>query len=386
MKKNNQYSLIVQVNGAVLSVIFVFLLIAGMTTFLSVKMSSESVGQILETSDLNKLFLYFFGTENKYFIQNNKDIKDIPLTKVGFQIATNIKINDVKSFFERELPGFSEFNTNIQVAGQGTDITNVPIESAPPMETLLKEREVAQNAGKNNNSNQTGSTIPPGQTTDGKKVVYIYHTHSWESYLPLLQQVSSSSPDDAVSSNNGANVVEVGDMLAKDLAAKGIGSEHSTIDATEKLHEKGWNYNNAYQYSRGLVQEAIASDQDLKFTIDIHRDSQRKNITTTTINNKSYARLDFIVGEANPNFKQNLQLAKDLHAAVEKKYPGLSRGIFSKSKSLGNGVYNQDLSPRAILIEVGGVDNNLDELQNAMDAFADVFSEYYWEKKNAKAF
>ncbi|MCM2533623.1 stage II sporulation protein P [Neobacillus pocheonensis] len=115
----------------------------------------------------------------------------------------------------------------------------------------MKAKRRAQNGLQNNDSNQTDTTTPPGQTTDGKKTVYIYHTHSWESYLPLLQQTSSSSPDDAVSSNNTANVVGVGDMLAKDLAAKGIGSEHSTIDATAKLQEKGWNYNNAYQYSRG---------------------------------------------------------------------------------------------------------------------------------------
>jgi stage II sporulation protein P len=214
--------------------------------------------------------------------------------------------------------------------------------------------------------------------------VFIYHSHSYESYLPLLQGVSN--PDDATSSNNSVNVVGVGDMLAADLEDKGIGSEHSTVNVAQKLKERGWTSNNAYQFSRELVKEAMASDQDLKFMIDIHRDSLRKNKTTTSINGKSYARLDFIVGEANPNFKQNLELAKQLHAAVEKKYPGLSRGVFSKDKTMGNAVYNQDLSPRAILIEVGGVDNNLEELQNAMDAFADVFSQYYWQMKGAGQF
>lgn len=386
MKKKKPFSLIVHINGALVSVIFVFLLIAGMTTFLSVNLSSVSVGQILDTSsDLNKLYLYFFGSENKNFIQNHKEMNEISLTKVGFQIATNIKINDIKTFFERELPGFSEFNTKIQVAGQGTDITTLPIESSPPMEVLLKEREVAQEALKSNGSNNNQPTTPtPTQNTNGKKVVYIYHSHSWESYLPLLKQVSS--PDESVSSNNQANVVGVGEFLAKDLEEKGIGVEHSAINAAEKLHEKGLDANSSYQYSRGLVQEAMAGNHDLTFTIDIHRDSLRRDKTTVTINNKSYARLDFIVGEANPNFKQNLELAKELHAAVEGKYPGLSRGVLSKNKSMGNGVYNQDLSPRAILIEVGGVDNNIEELQNAMHAFADVFSEFYWNKKDAHAF
>jgi stage II sporulation protein P len=250
------------------------------------------------------------------------------------------------------------------------------------MEVLLKEREVAKkDALKTNDSKENKQSSPPAQTTNGKKMVYIYHTHSWESYLPLLKQVTD--PNDAVSSNNRINVVGVGDELVKDLAANGIGAEHSTINAAEKLEEKGWNANNAYQYSRGLVQEAMASDNDLKFAIDIHRDSSRRDITTVTINGKGYARLDFIVGEANPNYEKNLELAKELHEAVEKKYPGVSRGVFSKSKSMGNGVYNQDLLPRAILLEVGGVDNNLEETKNAMEAFANVFSEDFWKLKGA---
>lgn len=380
MKKAKQPSLILRVNGALSFVVFVFLFIAGMTTILSVNMSSNSVNQVLESSaDLNKLYLYFFGSENKYYIQDRTDIKDIPLTKLGFQIATNIKINDVRTLLDRELPGFSDFNTKIEVAGQGTNITNLPIESAPPMEVLLKNRQISENAIKDDTNNSQSS--PPVETTNGKKVVFIYHTHSWESYLPLLKNVTN--PDDAISSNNKVNVVAVGDMLVKDLEAKGIDSEHSTVNAAEKLHELGWDSNSAYKYSRELVQEAFTGDQDLTYAIDIHRDSIGRFKTSVTINGKSYARLDFILGASNPHFKQNLEFTKALHAALEKKYPGLSRGVLSKDKSMGNGLYNQDLSPRSILIEVGGVGNNYEELQNAMEAFADVFSEYYWKMKNA---
>ncbi|MCQ6282054.1 stage II sporulation protein P [Bacillus sp. EB600] len=382
MKKNKQINIFVRINSAFLSILIVFLLIAGMTTFFSMTMSSNSVGTVLEKTDLNKLYLYFYGFENNYFTQKNPEVNDIPLTKIGFQLATNLKVNDVRTFFARELPGFSDFNTKIQVAGEGTNITTLPMESSPPMDVLLKEREIAQDALKGKSTER--SSQPPAQTTNGKKVVYIYHTHSWESYLPLLKQVQS--PDDATSSNNSVNVVGVGDHLADDLEAKGIGIEHSTVNAAQMLQNKGWNANSAYQFSRGLVKEAMASDTDLKFMIDIHRDSLRKDKTTIKINNKNYARLVFIVGEANPNFKQNLELAKQLHAAIEKKYPGLSRGVFSKDKSMGNGVYNQDLSPRALLMEVGGVDNNMEELQNAMDAFANVFSEYYWQLKGAGQF
>jgi stage II sporulation protein P len=79
-------------------------------------------------------------------------------------------------------------------------------------------------------------------------------------------------------------------------------------------------------------------------------------------------------------------VATELHQALEAKYKGISRGVIVKGKSEGNGIYNQDLSERALLLEFGGVENNLDELNNSINAFADVFSDYYWkaEPVNAK--
>ncbi|MER2256408.1 MAG: stage II sporulation protein P, partial [Priestia megaterium] len=40
---------------------------------------------------------------------------------------------------------------------------------------------------------------------------------------------------------------------------------------------------------------------------------------------------------------------------------------------------------RSILIEVGGVDNNMEELTNTVKAFSDVFSEYYWQAEKVNA-
>lgn len=70
---------------------------------------------------------------------------------------------------------------------------------------------------------------------------------------------------------------------------------------------------------------------------------------------------------------------------MEKKYPGLSTGVFSKGSPGDNGVYNQDLTDRALLLEFGGVDNNLEELQRAANAAADVFSEMYWDAEKVNA-
>ena len=43
-------------------------------------------------------------------------------------------------------------------------------------------------------------------------------------------------------------------------------------------------------------------------------------------------------------------------------------------------VFNQDISPRAILVELGGVDNTLEEINNTLEVFAKVLSEYINEE------
>jgi stage II sporulation protein P len=135
----------------------------------------------------------------------------------------------------------------------------------------------------------------------------------------------------------------------------------------------------SYDESRPVVQAAMASNRDLDYLIDIHRDSQRKPKTTVSINGKSYARLAFVIGGKNPNYEKNAKLAEELHNLLQKKYKGLSRGVMIKNAAGSNSIYNQNLSENALLIEFGGVDNTFEELNRSADALADAFSEYYWQ-------
>jgi len=52
---------------------------------------------------------------------------------------------------------------------------------------------------------------------------------------------------------------------------------------------------------------------------------------------------------------------------MDKKTPGLSNGIF-----IGKGDYNQDLSPRAMLIEVGAHTNKKNDATQGVMLFADT--------------
>ncbi|MEH7334010.1 stage II sporulation protein P [Neobacillus drentensis] len=360
--------------------LFVFLLlifsISGLLTSLKpqYRLMSTSVNQA--TMKVNGELLYqLMGWENHHFLKVDNNWTTAPkLTNLVFKLSSNINLNDPRSLLGRELPGFFQFDGQIVVAGEGTNYTNMPIESSPPIQIMKAEREAAlQNVEGLDKPDDENPRPTPGQTTGDRKVVYLYFTHNRESYLPYLKGVTN--PDLAYHSQ--INVTKIGDHLKTSLEDRGIGTFLDKTDVQANLNKKGLNYVNSYQESRSIVQTAMATDRDLHYFIDIHRDSKRKPQTTVTINGKAYAKLAFIIGGKNANHEKNEKLATELHNLLQKKYKGLSRGVIVKMG--GNAVYNQNLSDNAILIEFGGVDNTFDELNRSADALADVFSEYFWQ-------
>lgn len=367
----------------ILGIVIIYLIICTIL-ITNLKVNSSVIQNTIGNLSSNDVFAHFLRAENHYFYQKGEEeiftLSDT--SKLAIQIATNVKPTDARTFLGNELPGLRNYDTEIVVAGEGTDLTTLPHESAPPTEVLLKERKVAEEKLKEREDNSTDNEVvqvnPPKN-----KTVYIYQTHSWESFLPLLKD--ANIPDEATSNDERANVIGLGQKMSENLINKGIGVVHDTTNMTQTLHEKGLRSTKAYTVSGDIVQEAVSNQKnDLTYFIDIHRDSARRSITTKKINGIDYARLYFVVGKEHKNYLENLETAKKLHNELEKKYPGISRGVFLKTKSDGNGVYNQDISDKAMLVEIGGVDNNLDELDRTVDAFTDVFAEYYWETSEAK--
>ncbi|HYH04815.1 MAG TPA: stage II sporulation protein P, partial [Bacillota bacterium] len=99
--------------------------------------------------------------------------------------------------------------------------------------------------------------------------------------------------------------------------------------------------------------------------LDIHRDAVPREEYTTQLNNKPAAKIQFVVGRENPNFQANNEFAKQVKKSVDKKYPGLVKGIF-----YGKGKYNQDLGPRAMLLECGSNTNSEQEAIRGARVFA----------------
>ncbi|WP_379967710.1 stage II sporulation protein P [Ectobacillus sp. sgz5001026] len=321
-------------------------------------------------------YMYALGTENHYFVQEYRQYnKEFSVSTLLLSAVTNIRFHDVRSLLGTELPGFAKYDTDILIAGEGTNYSNLPNESSVPLEELLQNRN-----GEGTSPSPPKTDVPkksPAHSTNGKKVVFIYHTHSWESYLPLLH-LPVTSPDSKATSTV-TNISIFGDRFREQLENNGIGASDDKTDIGQMLIAKGLNSNSSYKMSRQVMQTAMTTNKDYTYFFDLHRDSSRRDVTTKQLNGQSYARLYFVIGSGNQNYTKNEQFAKTLHEMIEKKYPGLSRGVARKNSSMGNGVYNQDLSGQAILVEVGGVDNTVEELNRTIDVLAETFSDYYWQ-------
>ncbi|MEK1830835.1 hypothetical protein AAAC51_22740 [Priestia megaterium] len=89
--------------------------------------------------------MYIMGTENKHFrhvLPNGFEPPNV--LSVTVETFTDIQSQRIATLLLDEVPGFKTFDTKIIVAGEGTNYSNLPVESSPPMDVLLKERELSK--------------------------------------------------------------------------------------------------------------------------------------------------------------------------------------------------------------------------------------------------
>ncbi|MEN9406443.1 MAG: hypothetical protein RLZ12_727, partial [Bacillota bacterium] len=278
-----------------------------------------------------------------------------PFSRLCLELFTNVNFKDPRTFIGREVPLFAFFDTEIYGRTQALDYKEMPKESNPPPEL---EQEIIR-AKKDFGTNLVVES--PSKIT---KRVLIYHSHYWESFLPEL---SLKKRLDHNATDVKCNVTHLGRLLVHRLAEKGIGAEQRF-----KIFSSG----NAYANSRRLVEGALKQHKQITYAIDIHRDSNKRDVTTCkAANGQSFAKVYFVVGKASKYYEQNLKLATDLHAGLIKRHPDLSRGIYVKPRTkTSDGEYNQSLLPGAILIEAGGYENNFAEVERTLCILADVLA------------
>lgn len=212
----------------------------------------------------------------------------------------------------------------------------------------------------------------PFESEVSSPIVYLYNTHQLENYSAKNLEAYNITP----------NVMMASYILREKLNDQGIKTIVEDGDVTALLSEKGWKYSRSYRITRSLMEAKILEEPTLEYFIDVHRDSVPRKSTTLTTNNVTYAKVLFLVGLENPTYEPNLELAKKLSAMVNEKVPGLSKGVLTKQGANVNGVYNQDFSPKVMLIEVGGVDNTIEEVNNTLEVVSKVLVQYIKENKN----
>ena len=162
-------------------------------------------------------------------------------------------------------------------------------------------------------------------------LIAIYCTHSDESY----------EPTDGKSSIEGhGGIYDVAHSFAEALESEGVSVIMS--DETHLPHDSA-----AYRRSRETAAQLVKESPDV--LIDVHRDgipdpAEYEN----TVEGQEISMVRLLVGRSNPNAQSNREFAYGVKAAADELYPGLIKDIY-----IGKGTYNQDLMPRAILLEFG---------------------------------
>lgn len=183
------------------------------------------------------------------------------------------------------------------------------------------------------------------------RLIGIYHSHGAESYVPS---------DGKESIDAGGGILRVGDVFASSLENLNIHTIHSKEPHVPQ--DSG-----AYLRSRRTAEEQLKKGPDAIF--DVHRDA----VPPEEYLVDDMVQIQLIVGGQNQNSANNRKFAEGLKAAADEQHPNLVKGIL-----VASGSYNQDLTPRAMLMEVGAHENNREGAEKSIGLFADVVNSYVY--------
>ena len=200
---------------------------------------------------------------------------------------------------------------------------------------------------------------PPEPLAKEQPLIAIYHSHNSESFVPTtgLTYVYND-PDNTI--------VRVGLDLANELQALGAAVIHSAEDHVRQAFDQ------SYTRSLATVTDILSTYANIDYVFDIHRDGVARSLTTMKMDGQDVARVWIVVGTnealGHPNWRENYAFAQTLHQKFEEMYPGFSRGILLRNLSR----FNQHVHPKALLIEIGGHENSMEEAVLATKYLANV--------------
>ena len=186
--------------------------------------------------------------------------------------------------------------------------------------------------------------------------VYIYNTHDEESYSNKGFELYNTTPTVKLASY----------MLKDELNNLGINALVEERPVIKEIKKQGLPYYYSYDISNKYCKEIKEKYPSIIYFIDLHRDGIDKSLSTVTINNKTYAKMMFLLGMKHSDSNKNLEVVTKLNNYLNDNYKGLMRNIYKRNDI----TYYQYFDSHNFIIEVGGQDNTYQEVYNSIKAFA----------------
>lgn len=196
--------------------------------------------------------------------------------------------------------------------------------------------------------------------------VLILSTHSTESYTKNGEDYEESSPYRTL--DDRYNMLSLGAFVADRLEAAGI-----RVLRDDSLHDYP-SYNGAYTHARKAIQANLAACPTICLVLDLHRDAAESGSgqlrTAAEVAGKPSAQLMLVMGTnasglKHDRWQENLSLALKLQSELEHIAPGITRPLNLRAQR-----FNQDLSPGALLVEIGAAGNTHEEALRAAEVLA----------------
>lgn len=192
-----------------------------------------------------------------------------------------------------------------------------------------------------------------------KPLVIIYHTHSSESYMPYKSSNYHREKEKGT-------VRDVGSVMKKTLEKKGIRVIHD-----KTLHDRP-SYNESYNRSLETITALRKKYPSADYIIDLHRDAAPSSVSEgkyTVIDGKRVAKFSLVVGQQNENYVELYDYAKKVSEKAGGMYNGFGGPIIER-----NYRYNEYVSNRSLLLEVGNNRNTIEEARLCGRYFAEVLA------------
>ena len=189
--------------------------------------------------------------------------------------------------------------------------------------------------------------------------VLIIHTHATESYLP-------TSEGNFHTKDETNTVRDVGNTLEATLKERGIGVVHD-----KTLHDYP-SYNASYSRSYETTRALLEKYPTIECIIDLHRDAMSSTAPAATISvgGKTCAKYSYVIGQSASTYEQNKTFVGRLNSIASSKYSGFTGAVIERGYS-----YNQDLSSKYLLLEIGFNRNQIEDCRNTAWYFGNVLAD-----------